>query len=246
MSGPFFLTHSATLLVFAGIWAMVKGITDIEPPSRSVRWVRADRRRGPRSPARIGNVCPASVKLVRGGPRSGWVQDGGFGLCSPYAGGDGGGGHDDRAGRRLAQYGLNQSQRTGVTSPQKLARQSRTRWRCFGAGGTAQRRARHTVRRRRAAGPVNTRAECRSRRSPGPSAVDEGEARCRAAWPDALPAPRPCRRANSRAVRSWPVPSTLPSGENAAPDTAATSRSAPADSGSGSRRCRSRCRRPRA
>ena len=29
VSGQFFLTRAATLLVFAGIWAMVKGITDI-------------------------------------------------------------------------------------------------------------------------------------------------------------------------------------------------------------------------
>ena len=29
VSGQFFLTRAATLLVFAGIWAMIKGITDI-------------------------------------------------------------------------------------------------------------------------------------------------------------------------------------------------------------------------
>ena len=29
VSGQFFLTRAATLLVFAGIWALVKGITDI-------------------------------------------------------------------------------------------------------------------------------------------------------------------------------------------------------------------------
>jgi len=29
VSGQFFLTRAATLLVFAGIWALMKGITDI-------------------------------------------------------------------------------------------------------------------------------------------------------------------------------------------------------------------------
>ena len=29
LSGQFFLTRAVTLLVFAGIWAMLKGITDI-------------------------------------------------------------------------------------------------------------------------------------------------------------------------------------------------------------------------
>ena len=49
VSDPFFLTRAATLLVFAGMWAMVKGITDI---------VRAFQLR------QLGSICPTASALA--------------------------------------------------------------------------------------------------------------------------------------------------------------------------------------
>jgi uncharacterized membrane protein HdeD (DUF308 family) len=70
VSGQFFLTRAATLLVFAGIWAMVKGITDIVRRSSSVSSVRADRRRAPSRP-RPGSATyvPPRSSSSEAGPR---------------------------------------------------------------------------------------------------------------------------------------------------------------------------------
>jgi uncharacterized membrane protein HdeD (DUF308 family) len=85
VSGQFFLTRAATLLVFAGIWAMVKGITDIvrgvPAPSARLELTDGERPRGPNQDrqrmSRLGQARPRRAS-------TGIVQDDGLFGCSFY------------------------------------------------------------------------------------------------------------------------------------------------------------------